>query len=254
MPQIRLGLQGSPGEGKTWSALRTTPNPIIANFDNKLLAHQGLDIPILPFNDTNFLKEVLGLDSSRGSAGHEGLRKWLNGKDALSLTEQQTLVIDSWTSVCNSHDVWWNKNPAYSKGGELDKWVEYKQLKAFAQDITGALKQLKCHVIVICHETIERDEEGRATGKLKPLMTGQFADQLAAQFTDWYRQIAIPKLDKSGKEVLVNTNYKLKENVEYFWQIQSDNLFTACTSLAGVKNKFVRADFKRVFIDKNFEL
>ena len=39
-PQIRLGLQGYSGTGKTWAAL-TFPNPIVLNLDRGLGAHTG---------------------------------------------------------------------------------------------------------------------------------------------------------------------------------------------------------------------
>ena len=53
--QIRLGIQGAPGTGKTYAAV-SFPNPIVLDLDNKLGAHKTRkDILVLPFHDPDFI-------------------------------------------------------------------------------------------------------------------------------------------------------------------------------------------------------
>lgn len=252
MTQVRLGLQGYPGTGKTWSCLRTgAPNPLVLDYDNKLSAHRDLDVNVIQFHDPKFLFDTFKLDSNKGTCGYQALPLWLR-KYGVELTFNQTLVLDSASSIMNSFDSWWEKNPSYSKDGKIDSYAPHKAKVAFWGELVTLLKGLKCHVILTMHESVERDDEGRLTGKVRPLMSGQFADQIAGHFTDWFRQVAMPRLDNRGQVNKINGGYEIKEPVEYFWQIQKDAVAETCTSLKDVKVKYARADFKRVFIDGKY--
>ena len=58
-PQIRLGIQGPPGSGKTWAAL-TFPNPVIINLDRGLGAHAGRsDVIDVPFYSGSFVDKII---------------------------------------------------------------------------------------------------------------------------------------------------------------------------------------------------
>lgn len=260
LPQIRLGIQGYPGMGKTWSAL-TAVNPIIIPFDGKLTPHVGRDIPIIPLHDDEYVNTVMkvpnkesGFDPDRPANKHIALLRFLKSEGS-KFKPNQTLIIDGLSSLMDSFDVYWKYNPSYSKQGEVDKWAPHNAKIAYIAEMMGLLKGLKCHIILTTHESIEKDEEGRPTGKNLPLISGKSADKLAGYFTDWYRQHAIPKKDKKGNDIVLNGNYKLKDDVEYFWQVQKDDIAECCCSTgAERKQKFVRADFVKNFVDKKFEL
>jgi hypothetical protein len=248
---IRLLLQGPPGEGKTWSAL-TFPNPIIRNFDNKLSGYQNefpdSKIRVVNF-DENLVVKILCV-SNMGFGKPNNPNKPLNIKDAArkwlevfgkELTENDTLIEDSWTSLQNKFDIQMSMDheiPVSKKTGEKDGYYFWKMKMAYANELTDLYKTLKCNTVVICHEVQERNEDGFLTGKLKPLMQGGFADQMAGQFTDAYRQICLTKDMK--KEYLDKYELSLGRKIigerEYFWQTKSSGIFTACLSVKGLKD------------------
>ncbi len=105
------------------------------------------------------------------------------------------------------------------------------------------LKSINCHVVYILHEQQERDSKGDLNGKLKPLLAGQFADKLASNFSDWFRQHSGAKKDieKIEDKILKLWGFKSKEeyiqmqnkqlgNTLYFWQTSSDDLSNCGTS------------------------
>lgn len=178
--QYRILIQGPPGSGKTYSAL-TFPNPVVGNHDRGLVAHQGRkDVTEIPFYDPSFAKP------NRLEKYKAFLRT-----EMLKLEAEQTYIDDSWTSIQDSFD---ESTPASfsSSTGREDKFVFWKMKMDFSRDVCDSYKKLKCNVILICHETPERDDNGRITG-LKPLQQGQFADKLGSYFTDIFRMLVIPK-------------------------------------------------------------
>src|ERR1017187_902817 len=81
--QIRLGVQGYPGSGKTFAAL-TFPNPIVLNLDRGLGAHQGRsDVIEIPFYQKAF--------SGGKETCKDKLVEWLE-REGPKLTDQQTLI------------------------------------------------------------------------------------------------------------------------------------------------------------------
>jgi len=262
MTQIRLGLQGYAGLGKTWSAL-SAPNPLIANFDNKLTAHRHKQIPVIPFHNSVFVNEVRKTPNTADFKVnpklppniHDCFLVWLK-EEGFRLTNNQTLIPDSWTSLMNSFELFYKYNPVYQNGKE-NSWAPYTAKIAYAQEVMLILKSLSCHVIVTFHETDHRDKTTKElTGKIRPLMSGQFADQIAGHFTDWYRMHHVPKVKANGEEVILNKGtpfeYKIQDpNGEYFWQTKSDDTVDCCCSMPDVP-MMVRADFSKVFLKKEW--
>jgi len=267
MPQVRLGLQGAPHTGKTWAAL-TFPNPIVLNFDNKLGAHKSrTDITIIPFNDPQFIREVMKISNEpwNGGAGKDDPKLPPNRKDALlkwlrtegyKLETDSTLILDSWTSLQQAIDqqIW--MEPSYSKKtNEIDERDYWSRKLDYNKDLCELLRGLNCHVVVTFHEIKRRDEKtGDLLEKITPLMQGQFAAQLAAHFTDWYRQHAIPRVDVKGIPIVLNkstvdkhelNNYTLKEDTEYFWQVKQDDTVDCGTCMTKLSQsiRFVPATF-----------
>ena len=112
-PLIRLGLQGDPGTGKT-TAAATFPNPIFLDFDNQLTSlAERKDILRVPFYDKNFVKDVLKVNPVNGvNDSRNGLIKWL-ANELHKFTQEQTIVLDSWTAMQDAFDNVKEQEPVY---------------------------------------------------------------------------------------------------------------------------------------------
>lgn len=235
--QIRLGIQGAPNTGKTTAAL-TAPNPVVADFDNKLsltnAVANGVDpetVKIIPFYNPEFVDKIKPRANPRFAPNkRDAFTIWLIN-EGTKLTAEQTLIIDSWTMLQAAFDQQTGYEPATSRNGAEDKFVFWARKIEYAKELCERLKSLACHVIVTFHETVDRDDEGKPTGKVKLVMQGQFADQLAGHFTDWFRQHALAKLaDPSNpRSAVIGSDYQ--------WQTTSDNVCNCGTHLIGIKPK-----------------
>lgn len=254
-PQIRLGIQGYGGTGKTWAAL-TFPNPIVLNLDRGLGAHQGRgDVIEIPF----YKKEFAGV----GNELKDKLLIWLE-KEGKKLTQAQTLVFDGCTSLQNAYHRWFadNQMSFLTKSGKVDDFAEYQVKKKYFAEIFELFKVLHCNVIFIAHEAAQRDKSttpgqpGEYTGKIRPLLSGQFNDELLNHMTDWFRQHAGDKPDLTQEikpatlQAFGMTSSEFKEmcnsfprNTIYYWQTDSDSTFDGkCSSLVNFP-KYLKADY-----------
>lgn len=254
IPQIRLGLQGYGGTGKTWAAL-TFPNPIVANLDRGLGAHIGRpDVHEVPFYDVSFCKSIM--PTYKLFNLHEVLKTWLE-TEGLKLKANQTLIVDSNTQIQNAYHAWFeeNKFSYLNTAGKVDGFAEYKVKKQFYTEILELFKALPCHVVYICHES--EASIGKNSGKIRPLLSGQVADELMTYFTDFFRQLTSDKpkdyttVDAatcrlwgvtSGKE-LEEMFKQFPRNTVYYWQSEGDSNFDGkCSSLVNFP-RFIPANF-----------
>jgi len=246
IPQIRLGIQGYGNTGKTWSAL-TFPNPIVLNLDRGLGAHIGrADVHELKFYDPIWVKEFVDPNFKKEDLKY-AIITWLS-KQGPKLMPNQTLIVDGNTSLQNAYHSWFefNKMKFLTDKGVIDGFAEYKLKKQYYGEVMELLKSLPCHVVFICHET--EASIGKLSGKLRPLLTGQFADELSIHFTDFFRQQSstIPEnFNEAGLDKLAKlSNWKMtRQEFEawcksfprrtmYFWQPDGDSNFDGkCSSL-----------------------
>jgi AAA domain len=238
----RLGIQGAAGVGKTFASL-TFPNVIYADIDNKFTgyraAHPECEVPTLPFWNRKFVTEVCKCfnNGNREETKYppntrDAVKYWIV-EEASKLTPDQTLVLDSWTSLQIAFDIQSNlphEQVRSPKTGELDTFAFWRAKKNYTRELTDALKRLSCSVVLICHETPDRDDDGKIIG-IKVLMEGAGADELPTQFTDWYRQKYFAKFEDA-----IGVYPKLERSVYdlskgYMWQTEKDKYFqTACKS------------------------
>jgi len=226
--QIRLGLLGESGTGKTFSAL-TFPNPVVADFDGGLVAHQGRDIIAIPFHEHDWVK-----DAPRGKITHpnggpnrrDAFLEWLK-TEAVKLEKDQTLVLDSWTTLQDAFDAQTDLEPAVNNDGKIDSYVFWERKIDFSKQVMTSLKGLKCHVVVTFHESKVRDPKtGQLMDKIAPLMQGKFVASLMLHFTDFFRCHAKDKikLDANKKPVLDElTGKQVVEDTIFLWQCKSDS-------------------------------
>lgn len=255
--QSRIGLMGYPFTGKTWSAL-TWPNPVVANFDNKLGSHAGRDVIIVPFNDPKFVDSLAKRTSSKHQPNvRDAFMYWLE-TEAFKLEREQTFILDSWTMLNNAQEYQQGTEIILTKTGNEDDRAPWRLKLEYFKRVCSALRSLNCDVIVTFHEQDERHKigqmAGELTGKVRPLMSGQFKDQLAGHFTDFFRQHAIDKplkpadLKLRGKQNepwITDCYNSTPENVRtmYLWQTYSDDI-ADCGSTLNNPPPFIPANYE----------
>lgn len=210
--QVRMGLIGAPGTGKTTAAL-TFPNAIVLDEDNK--CPPGVNN--VPLWDPEVCRKWVTVKSKIDYGPRNGLIDFLK-TEGPKFPKDSTLIHDSWTSTMNKLDGWQDANKVSiywsAKKNEVDGFALHGDRLAMAVELSNAYKALKCNVIICIHEQIERDKDGNALSSIKPLMKGQFADQMAAHLTAFFRQLHSPKW--SG-------------NNGYYWKVKADDVFKPIT-------------------------
>lgn len=187
IPQIRFGIIGAPGTGKTTFAL-TFPNPLVLDYDGKLPP----GTISVPFSNQQWLRAqtTWKRPSQVNFADRDALNYWLR-IEGPKLPPDTTVILDSWTSVMNRLDMWHDavKHQLFysEKKKEVDGFAVHADRISFAVEVFNLFKALPCNFVVTMHEQIERNDEGLPTGNIKPLMKGQFADQMAAHLTGFFR-------------------------------------------------------------------
>lgn len=219
---LRIALIGAPGSGKTTSCL-SFPNRIWYDFDHKLPSNES-SIPIWSAEYTDKLaKRTM---SSWPPNRRDAFKKHLRENHSL-FTEDQTLIIDSWTMLQNAHDCQTRLEEEHSEKPDMRTY--YRRKIQYSAEICEMLEACKCNVIVTFHESIERDASGEPTGKLAPLMDGKFKDQLLGHFTDCWRQLCHPyERESNGRIKIVDGKKQVKHG--WYWQLGSDELVNTNTN------------------------
>ena len=268
--QLRLGIQGGFGSGKTFAAT-TFKNPVFLSLDRGLASHTGRkDIIETPFWNPAFVDSVCKRESvtyfnHKVNATKitppnikDALVKWL-AEEASKLSPEQTLVIDGQSGIETAYHAGYWVNPKITKsqqgrgGGEVDGYAEWNQKVDYFDEIMLYIKSLSCDVIWIAHEMQERDSKGNLTGKVDPLLTGQYADKIGKEFTDWYRATVLSKPkteeEKNEKVAAIGSRELYDEYIKstpsnvqcvYLWQTQTSDIVKCKTSLVGAP-KYVLA-------------
>lgn len=252
--QIRLGIQGAAKTGKTFAAL-TFPNPVAVNMDRGLGAHIGrADVINVPFYDDNFVDKLCPKISPfyvpqgttkklpRPSNKKDALLKWLYD-EATKLTPSQTLILDGNTSIQAAyHTEYWTA-PDLDQNSKVKPYAEFRRKIDYFTEIASILKGLRCHVVYISHEYDDRNDKGELNGKIRPLMSGAFKDEIQSHFTDWFRSIAMAKPSNDEEKGKCADKFKVsKETVNewmtyssndtmYLWQTTADNDVDCGTTL-----------------------
>lgn len=249
---IRLMILGPPGVGKTFSAL-TFPNPIYGDLDNKLKGYRvwrpDHAFPVFPFWSRDFVEGVMKvgnvngrIDPKYGPNVRDAFKKWLT-EDGPKLAQDSTFVLDSWTSLQNFFDIQSqlpHEQVISPKTGKPDGFAFWGDKLKYCVEILKLLTNLKCNVVIICHEMPERDEDNRIIG-IKPLMQGSGKDQMGKDATDVFRQRVLTKDTKgipgyenkgeSGNFVPPEGCSFNERGEAYVWQTCKDQHFQiACKS------------------------
>ena len=262
-PQIRLLIQGFPGVGKTWGGL-TFPNPVVLNLDRGLGAHFGReDVVEVPLYDAKFVRDTMKKPSYQPSDLKDTILRWLE-TEGTKLSAEQTLVFDGNTGLQNAYHKWYDTNKAlfFTQSGQENSFKEWTVKKTYYGEVMEVFKTLRCHVVFLCHEVDLKDKNGPQgpsySGKIRPLLTGAFGDELGSHFTDVFRAHAVdrPTDFSSLKSDDIKKNWGMTiadyqkwcmsfpRNTIYYWQTESDNIFDAkASSLVGFP-KFIPANYE----------
>jgi len=256
--QIRLGIQGAPFTGKTFSTL-TFPNPIVLSLDRKVSAHGNDNVIVVPFYDVKFIDSIVKRPGVQAPPStKDAIIKWLM-TEGVKLKPNQTLILDGSTSIEEAFHIWYNFNEnelALSKSGQIDGFVQWNLKKSYFGELFACLKTIPGNVIYICHES-EKTKDGQSTGKLRALLTGQVGDKIAGNFSDWFRSIVIGKpADKEQRKKVLDwakvDDTTLDEWIAasppdyraiHLWQTQSDDLCDCGTSTMFHAPKYVLANY-----------
>jgi len=253
-PQIRLGVQGPPKTGKSHAGL-TFPNPVALSFDRGFGAHtHRTDVYEVPIYDPKFVESLVPRGGVNAPPNRkDATTKWLCTEGA-KLTKNQTLMVDGLTGLQNAYTSWYTQNPILSRQGKIDDYAEWRIKVEWFGELCEILKSLRCDVVFVGHETPDRNKEGELNGMVRPLITGQFGDQLASHFTSWFRALVVAK-PVENKEVFMKKylcdEATLKEWIAsndtpsiFLWQTISDSVVSCGTSDLVKAPKYVLQDYK----------
>ena len=125
----RIAIQGAPHTGKSWAVVKTFPNVVIVDLDNKLGAlRETPGVTVLPFWDDSFIHEKDGplqqdwkpkIQSKIGMASnrHNVVYRFLQ-LDGAKFTAEQTLFIDSATMLETELSLYFQVHPEMTKGSK----------------------------------------------------------------------------------------------------------------------------------------
>lgn len=232
----RIAIIGGPGSGKTTSCT-TFPNRIWLNFDRKLPQGEvSIDFWDSAFSDKLAKRTINNVVNTR-----DAFKFWLRDNHH-KFHEEQTIILDSWTLMMNAF-----ASQTWAENDVLDppnQYYFYKVQLRYCREIIDFLKAIRSLVVVTFHESLDRDEKGELNGKVRPLMDGQFKDQLLGHFTDcWRQQANIYEREANGSVKRVNGVKQLKVLAHnnnpkwvWFWQLLGDTEFdTNCNPTLGEK-------------------
>lgn len=246
--QIRLGIQGYPGTGKNWSILGTPdksqigfPNCIVGNCDRGLSAFQGRD----DIYEIKFWDNIL---FGKPEEKKDKITEWMRDQGT-KLKTNQTFVMDSLSKLDQIYHSWFAANEtaiAVGKGGKYNDFAEYQVKNKWFAEIHNIMGTFRCDIILLCHESERPDKPttigtpGMYTGKIRPILSGQFGDTIIKEYTDWFRQHCGKKTLEPAEITLANFRMTKAEflamqstfvgDTLYYWQTKGDDLFNAKAS------------------------
>ncbi len=159
---------------------------------------------------------------------------WLN-THAVKMTAEQTLVIDSLSTLADAVATDLDQRTPINKSGEKDGFWFWKQWSVWFCDFCTKITELQCNVVLTCHEQEIRDSEtGRVLG-YKWILKGQdFSPRLSQFFTDVFRQTVDMK-QIAGEKPKVEKTFK--------WQVNPDTLFPLCCTRIQTNEKYLPANY-----------
>lgn len=184
---LRLLLQGAPGSGKTDLACRF-PSPYVIDVDVNLggvLRRLRRDNLPLPVGFDIIDKDEKGLAIPM-PARFQRLERCLN--EIQSNPKVQTIIIDSGTTLV---DVLIAEVCRKQGKTQISDWKDGRQFwnffAPFCRQFFGMLTGLRRHIVLVVHESIQKNEAGAVVYPTKIAWPGQVGQNLGAFFTNNWR-------------------------------------------------------------------
>jgi len=243
-PHEIIALIGAPGSGKTTSCL-SFPNRIWYDFDHKLPANETS----IPMWDAKYVDSQAKRTYGNSPANRRDAFKKHFRENHTLYTEEQTVIIDSWTIMQNAFDQ--QTQLEEDMADKPNPFAFWKRKVQYATEIMEMVKACRARVVVTFHETVDRDAEGELTGKIRPVMDGSFKDQLLGHFTDVWRQLCNP-YERNEKGGIVIAEGKKAIKAGWWWQLIGDEQVNTNTNpilgvkLRAAKIKMVPASYEEI--------
>jgi hypothetical protein len=242
---IRIGIQGSPGRGKTVAAA-TFPNPVWLELENVLDSLRETILNIHQVDILNHMRIPVWKEAwvegylGKNLARHVGcvnrkdaIKKWIN-EEARKIPAGHTLIVDTWTRLQSYFDEITAKDPKYlyTKDMKEDTYKFWGHKVEWSEEIMNDLMSLQCNVVVLFHEAQEREKEtGRILDKTQPVMQGKFITYLKQYFPNYFRALVVEEKTADNKQI-IDANGRVK--VKYLWQTGSDNQCDTKCAIVGL--------------------
>jgi len=221
--RLMVLLIGPPFSGKS-TAAATFPNAIFLDFDHKA----PKDAVTYPFWDGDFCdKYAKRLNPNHPPNQRDALINFLKKHVTTPIPDDRlpldsTLILDSMTFV---EAAFHNQTEQVEvvplgKGGKPDGFYVWGKKLDYMDTLMAVLKTWPGTMIVVMHETPERNESGGLTGRIKPLMSGSYSDKIASNFTCMF-----------GSRVVV-TGTGNTATREFVWDVLPTNKFEYNNTLA----------------------
>lgn len=226
-----LLLLGAPFTGKS-TAAATFPNAIFLDFDHK--APPGTNI--IPFWDAKFCDTYAPRTNPNNPPNkRDALINFLK-RELSKLPPETTLVLDSMTMVDAAFHQQTERVetvPVSPKTGKPDGFYVWGVKLRYYGALFDILKNHPGNVIVIMHEQYERDEDGKLSNTIKPLLSGSFVDSIASHFTLVFRSRIIPGDPAKG------------EKTRFVWDVKPNRAFP-CNNCLSLEQPTVPAHYDSI--------
>jgi len=140
-----------------------------------------------------------------------------------------TLILDSVTALDESvnRQIQQDGIPISPKTNKPDGFHLPKLRIDFYNDLFAIMQAWPGYFICLMHEMPEYDDGGTATGRVKPLLSGQTGDKIGSKFNCMFRQRVIAEKDKPA---------------QYIWDVLPTRAFSSNNSI-NIKQPAILASY-----------
>lgn len=227
----RYLLVGRPATGKSYSA-NTFPNPVFLDFDHKAPAGaKTFDFWSAEFCDKYARRANPNHLPNRRDALFAFFRQHVvSPNPADRLPYDTTLILDSVTAFDEAlHQQIRQEGIPVGKSGQPDSFFVWRKKLEILDDFFTVVSAWPGDFVCIMHEMPEYDDSGNQTGRVKPLIAGQYADKIASKFNCVFRSRI--EVDPTTKQP------------RYLWDVQPTRSFDS-TNRLGIVQQTIKASYQ----------
>lgn len=226
-------IVGAPFTGKS-TAAATFPNAVFLDFDHK--APQNTTT--IPFWSADFCDKLAARKNPNHTPNQKDAlinylkRHVITPDPAQRIPLDTTLILDSMTKLEEGiHLQIQQEGIPIGKGGQPDGFHLWKIKIDYLNSLFAMMQAWPGTFICIMHETPEYNESGGQTGRIKPLLSGSYADKIGSKFTCMFRQRVIAATSNPPSPT------------QYVWDVQPTRAFDS-NNVLGLKSPVIRATYQ----------